>query len=50
MKMMGRAALAEVQVECVPNEMTRETMERSARGEEVHQAKDAEDLFEQLGI
>jgi DNA-damage-inducible protein J len=33
-----------------PNALTRETMEKSARGEEVHHAKDAVDLFEQLGI
>jgi DNA-damage-inducible protein J len=33
-----------------PNALTRETMERSARGEEVHHAKDADDMFEQLGI
>jgi DNA-damage-inducible protein J len=34
----------------VPNATTLETMEKSARGEEVHKAKDAEDLFKQLGI
>lgn len=34
----------------VPNQLTAETLERSERGEDVHQAKDAEDLFEQLGI
>jgi len=33
-----------------PNKLTVETMEKSARGEEVHHAKDADDLFEQLGI
>ena len=33
-----------------PNKLTRETMATSARGEGVHRAKDAKDLFEQLGI
>jgi DNA-damage-inducible protein J len=33
-----------------PNALTRETMEKSARGEELHQAKDADDLFVKLGI
>ena len=33
-----------------PNALTRETMEKSARGEDVRHAKDADDLFEQLGI
>ncbi len=33
-----------------PNALTRETMEKSARGEELRQAKDAKELFEQLGI
>lgn len=34
----------------VPNKLTAETLEKSERGEEVHQAKNAEDLFDQLGI
>jgi DNA-damage-inducible protein J len=33
-----------------PNELTRITMEKADRGEEIHRAKDAEDLFRQLGI
>jgi DNA-damage-inducible protein J len=36
--------------ELTPNELTQETLLKSARGEEVHQAKDAKDLFAQLGI
>ncbi len=34
----------------VPNKLTAETMAKSARGEDIHRAKDAIDLFEQLGI
>jgi len=34
----------------VPNRQTAETLARSERGEDVHHAKDAQDLFEQLGI
>ena len=33
-----------------PNKLTRETLSKSARGEEIHRAKDAKDLFKQLGI
>lgn len=33
-----------------PNKLTRDTLRKSARGEEVHRATDAEDLFDQLGI
>jgi len=33
-----------------PNRLTRETMRKTAEGEEVHQAKDAADLFHKLGI
>jgi len=33
-----------------PNALTRETMEKADRGEEVFHAKDAKDLFKQLGI
>jgi DNA-damage-inducible protein J len=33
-----------------PNKLTRDTLRKSARGEEVHRAKDADDLFDQLGI
>jgi DNA-damage-inducible protein J len=33
-----------------PNALTRETMEKADRGEDVFHAKDAEDLFKQLGI
>jgi len=36
--------------ELTPNKLTREVLRRSARGEDVHQAKDAEDLFDKLGI
>lgn len=34
----------------VPNKLTAETLAKSERGEDVHHAKDAEDLFGQLGI
>ncbi len=34
----------------VPNALTAETLTKSERGEEVSHAKDANDLFEQLGI
>jgi DNA-damage-inducible protein J len=33
-----------------PNKLTRETLRKSARGEEVHRAKDTEDLFNKLDI
>ncbi len=33
-----------------PNKLTRETMRKTARGVDVHQAKDAADLFHKLGI
>ena len=33
-----------------PNKLTRETMSKTAQGVDVHQAKDADDLFNQLGI
>ncbi|MCL2124272.1 MAG: type II toxin-antitoxin system RelB/DinJ family antitoxin [Desulfovibrionaceae bacterium] len=33
-----------------PNALTRETVEKADRGEDVFHAKDAEDLFKQLGI
>jgi len=33
-----------------PNKLTRETLQKTAQGIEVHQAKDAADLFQQLGI
>lgn len=33
-----------------PNKLTLETMRKSVQGIEVHEAKDAEDLFNQLGI
>lgn len=32
------------------NRQTAETLAKSERGEDVHQAKDADDLFDQLGI
>jgi DNA-damage-inducible protein J len=34
----------------VPNRLTAKTLAKSKRGEDVHHAKDAKDLFEQLGI
>jgi len=34
----------------VPNSLTAETLRKSERGEEVEEAKDADDLFEKLGI
>ncbi|HRH90973.1 MAG TPA: type II toxin-antitoxin system RelB/DinJ family antitoxin [Agitococcus sp.] len=33
-----------------PNTLTAQTLAKSERGEDIHQAKDADDLFEQLGI
>lgn len=34
----------------VPNALTAETLRKSERGEDVHEAKDADDLFRKLGI
>lgn len=34
----------------VPNKQTAETLAKSERGEDVHHAKGADDLFNQLGI
>jgi len=34
----------------IPNKLTIDTLSKSERGEDVHHAKDAADLFEQLGI
>ena len=34
----------------VPNAVTVEAMEKTARSEDIHDARDAEDLFDQLGI
>ena len=34
----------------VPNALTAQTLSKSERGEDVHHAKDADDLFGQLGI
>jgi len=36
--------------ELTPNKLTRETLRKSARGEEVNRARNAEDLFDKLGI
>ena len=36
--------------ELKPNKLTRETMRKTARGIEVHKAKNAADLFKKLGI
>ena len=33
-----------------PNALTAETLRKSERGEDVHNAKDADDLFDQLDI
>jgi len=33
-----------------PNKLTQETLRKTSQGIEVHQAKDAADLFKQLGI
>lgn len=33
-----------------PNKLTQDTLRKSARGEEVHRARDAKDLFHKLGI
>jgi hypothetical protein len=33
-----------------PSKLTRETLRKTAQGVEVHQAKDAADLFHKLGI
>ena len=34
----------------VPNKLTAQTLAKSERGEDVHHAKDTDDLFGQLGI
>ena len=34
----------------IPNKLTTQTLCKSERGEDVHSAKDAGDLFDQLGI
>ncbi len=34
----------------IPNQLTTDTLHKSERGKEVHQAKDADDLFSQLEI
>ena len=34
----------------VPNHLTAETLAKSEHSEDVHQAEDVEDLFDQLGI
>ena len=34
----------------VPNKLTTETLTKSERGEDVHRARDADDLFNQLGV
>jgi len=36
--------------ELAPNRLTIETLAKSERGEDLHKAKDAEDLFDQLGV
>ncbi|ECC9617045.1 type II toxin-antitoxin system RelB/DinJ family antitoxin [Salmonella enterica subsp. enterica serovar Orion] len=34
----------------IPNELTSRTIENSEAGVDIHKAKDADDLFDQLGI
>ena len=34
----------------IPNAVTADTLRKSERGEDIHTARDADDLFEQLGI
>ena len=34
----------------VPNPVTADTIRKSERGEDVHSAKDADELFDQLGL
>ena len=34
----------------VPNAVTADTIRKSERGEDVHSARDADDLFDQLGL
>lgn len=53
----GRIALTKIAKEKalpfemrVPNALTAETLAKSERGEDLHHAKDADDLFNQLGI
>ena len=36
--------------ELAPNQLTVETLAKSERGEDLHSARDAEDLFDQLGV
>jgi DNA-damage-inducible protein J len=36
--------------ELTPNKLTQETLRKSAKGKEVHRAKNAKDLFDKLGI
>lgn len=37
-------------LELIPNALTVETLQKSARGEDVYQARNAQDMFNQLGI
>lgn len=37
-------------LELIPNALTVETLQKSARGEDVYQAQNAQDMFNQLGI
>ena len=46
----AEAALEEEYGNEIPNALTRETIEKAERGEELFHAKDAEDLFRQLEI
>lgn len=34
----------------IPNKLTTQTLEKSDRGEDVHSAKDTDNLFDQLGL
>lgn len=46
----AEAALEEEYGDEIPNALTRETIAKAERGEDVFHAKDADDLFRQLGI
>jgi len=42
--------MLEERIEKIPNETTRETFEKTDRGEELIECKDADDLFKKLEI
>jgi DNA-damage-inducible protein J len=41
---------SELPFDLKPNKLTRQTMRKTARGKEVHRAKNAADLYRKLGI